>query len=289
MLQAACDVVALLAPCADISTARLIMVLASCFSVFFFKWMLLVDKVQPSSALSGKLPVPSSLQDLTLLLTQEGNISTSGFGIGVAKTLSSLWEELRSGECALERGSITGRLTRVVEPVFVVLHFDGKILVEASQVLPDGRERDRRMLLAEKKTLSDRTPMQAAIRGLWKELRLGTGCEEGLPDRFSYCKDQDVCFLEEIDSASYPGLPCVYHNHQIHFDIHLGEDGLSILGKDSDFWSTLDFCGILNLPHCTPFETVEFCDSHGGVLRHRWEWVDVAEAKQKRVKGMHLT
>jgi len=271
--------VALLALHIDASFYRVVAVIALSGSMFLFNKFLHTDKVDKPSrsahaVLAGQLPPPSTVEELQTSLETAG-ITTSFLGKGVAKSLSSLLSELIAGECSLNCGCITGRITRSVEVVFVVLHFKGKVLVETSQVLPDGRLRERRMVLAEKRKTSDRSPIEAALRGLYKELNIGNGAEAGLPSCLSYCKAQDACFLEEMDSASYPGLPCVYQNHQLHFDIH--PNGLSQAQQ------LLSMC---HLPECEPFETQE--PEGDGILRHCWAWVDAAEAQQGRVKGLHF-
>lgn len=272
---ASAGIVVLLAFQSGTSLSRLVTVLALGGAALLMRKLMEASapkKAQMPSAQypkAGQLPKPASESALQALL-ENGGIKTDSFGTGKTKSLSSLMRELNQGECALHCGKLTGRITRTVEPIFVVLHFNGKVLVETSQIQPNGNKRERFMVLAEKRNPSDSSPLQTAIRGLCEELHLGSGTE--LPTCIGHCKDKDACFFEEKDSDSYPGLPCVYQNHQIHFDIRLDDDSATQL---------LSPCG---LPDCRPFETVE--ERPDGVLRHSWTWVDIQEAEGK-AKGMH--
>merc|ERR1719428_2792349 len=85
-----------------------------------------------------------------------GGLDTATFGVGSAKSLSSLFAEIRAGECVLERAPNGGPWTRLVQPVFVQLMSNGKVLVAASDLLSDSStQRPRNMLLTQKTSPQD--------------------------------------------------------------------------------------------------------------------------------------
>merc|ERR1712048_1042073 len=101
-------------------------------------------------------------------------------------SMTSLWQELREGSCQLEL--IDGRLHRCVEPTFIELRYGHKVLVEALQVLEDGRERKRNMLLAEKVEPGDKDAFATAIRAIREELGVNLG-QYGPADGSILCRD----------------------------------------------------------------------------------------------------
>eukprot|EP00929_Paragymnodinium_shiwhaense_P065027 TRINITY_DN32643_c0_g1_i1.p1 TRINITY_DN32643_c0_g1~~TRINITY_DN32643_c0_g1_i1.p1 ORF type:complete len:330 (-),score=79.52 TRINITY_DN32643_c0_g1_i1:236-1225(-) len=237
---------------------------------------------------------PASEADLQALLTS-GGIDATAFGKGSAKPVASLLDELRSGDCRLERGPISGRLTRLVEPVFVALRFRGRVLVEKSQVLPDGRLRERKILLAEKRQPGDRSAVEAALRCILEELNVrptvhGRGVDsqrdggaspcydassaEGLQDASDMLRDMllhhqeaDACFLEELEaSVSYPGLQSVYRNYTVNLEIPETSDvAMSVFAH----------CG---LPACQAFETSEQKAAEA-FMKHTWVWMSDDEVR----------
>ena len=85
------------------------------------------------------------------------------WGTGKAKTLDSLLEELKRGDCVLEVEQ-QGRAVRVAHVLRAKVRRtleDPRVLIEESQRLPDGRVRERRRLLAEKMRLCfDGSPLE---------------------------------------------------------------------------------------------------------------------------------
>jgi hypothetical protein len=152
-----------------------------------------------------------------------------------------LLEELRGGESrlALSQDSIL----RVAEPVFITLRYtEGGVtryVVEELQTYADGRERVRKMLVAEKKRPGEGWA-DCAIRGLSEELHL-----EG---NVHVVAESYRCFEEEKRSLSYPGLLSRYVIHAV---------CVELLAPVSS----------LGLPGFQTFHTVE---DKG--LRHRWAW-----------------
>mmetsp|Transcript_22622 Transcript_22622/g.63053 ORF Transcript_22622/g.63053 Transcript_22622/m.63053 type:complete len:704 (+) Transcript_22622:51-2162(+) len=206
-------------------------------------------------------------QALKLLLERSG-VDTSKFGVGKAKKLSALLKEVREGSCKLEINSVTGSLQRTVEPAFIQLFYHGKVLVEKRQILEDGRERTRDMVLAEKAEPLDENVAHTAFRGIEEELHIQKDALNH-PDRAVFRDDAYVMMMETLDSASYPGLTCVYHTHYARVDIC--EGGVPFL----------QHCG---LPGCEDFASEE--TTKLGTKKMYWTWMDADEARETKVKGI---
>eukprot|EP00927_Polykrikos_kofoidii_P020571 TRINITY_DN19793_c0_g2_i5.p1 TRINITY_DN19793_c0_g2~~TRINITY_DN19793_c0_g2_i5.p1 ORF type:complete len:648 (-),score=95.99 TRINITY_DN19793_c0_g2_i5:221-2164(-) len=206
------------------------------------------------------------------------DIDTEQFGKGSAKSLAFLLLELRTGTCCFQsqHGQDQGRdpprrLLRIVEPVFARLCCRNLLLVRVSQRFPDGRERKRKMLLAEKKGPRDGGGVLATLlRGMNEEL--GIPLDDIHRDGvLQYRSDTYHFELEEIDSPSYPGLLSSYRTH--HVQIDLLDAGIELFQK----------CGF-PVPPANPstdssslaFETKE--TNRLGTTLHRWQWYTVADA-----------
>lgn len=245
----------------------------------FWQWMQVVDarraKVKKFSpgvpdGEDGAGPDLSALktdQDLKLLLEQDG-VDTAKFGVGKAKSIGALLKEVKEGSSRLEYDSRTGRIQRTVEPAFVMLCFNDWVLVEKMQILEDGRERQRNMLLAEKMEPEDPSTEYAALRGIHEELTIPLE-ELQKEGKMKYREDRYCMMLETMDSKSYPGLTCVYKTHYIQVDI-LNEG--------------LEFFKDKGLPFGDDFWTEE--TSSKGTKKMHWGWVDVVQAQEDKVKGM---
>lgn len=217
---------------------------------------------------SKVLLVPSSIDALAAMLLGSGT-DPSNFGVGSAKSLDALLKELQEGSCRLEYGA-NGRVCRFVDPTFVEVNFQGKVLVEKSQILEDGRTRDRDFLLAEKRDPSDSSVLATALRGFKEEIKIDFKDDCPSDGSLVFREDLYKVITEEKDSASYPGLPCVYRTHYVRMDIL--SSGVA-----------LDSFSIAGLPQCTAFETTEI--SKQGTKRLQWEWVDADIARKRGVKG----
>eukprot|EP00440_Ansanella_granifera_P002919 gb/GFBE01003187.1/.p1 GENE.gb/GFBE01003187.1/~~gb/GFBE01003187.1/.p1 ORF type:complete len:259 (+),score=29.37 gb/GFBE01003187.1/:1-777(+) len=205
-----------------------------------------------------------ALQDLL----ERYEVDTSLWGTGKAKPLVSLLRELREGSCCLRYDRTTRELCRCVEPVFVQLTYCGKVLVERAQVLPNGNRREANAVLAEKREPCDTNTLDAAIRGIREELHVDVSqFTEGLVHSLK----EDVCYVERMDSSSYPGVRAMYQTTHVRLNI------LSGSLAERAFAS----CG---LPACRAFETEE--QKHEGTLQLFWEWVEFHEAMSSGVKGM---
>lgn len=198
-------------------------------------------------------------------LLSGAGVDVSKYGEGKAKTVAALFKEVEKGESVLEYDEATKKVKRIVEPVFVQCRWRGHVLVEAEQVLEDGRVRKRNMLMAEKKSPEDESVCHTAFRGLHEELNLPMEAivanETVLFRPDTYC-----CMAENLTSASYPDLPCVYVTH---------------------------YCCVELLPAGRPwFKDLALEDHGGGEFEtpegkkiNRWKWTEISEARKNKTKG----
>jgi hypothetical protein len=218
-----------------------------------------------------------SIEELIKLLEDEG-CDTELFGQGQAKTVRALYHELMEGSCVLEKPHSTGPLQRIVEPVFVELRFKDKVLLNTKQTLEDGRTRERNMLLAEKKHPRDDGSLTKR-EGCWDAALRGIGEELGLP--LESLLQPGILNLNQTeyaqstlikDSFSYPGVPCVYRNHYVVYEILQTEAAVQVFSG----------CG---LPDFRPFDTME--KHRLGQRTNCWEWVGRDRAKEEFTKRMY--
>lgn len=134
------------------------------------------------------------------------------FGQGMAKTVTALLQEVRSGESVLKWFPESRKLQRIVEPVFLQLRWGDRVCVEVEQVLESGQTRQRNMLLAKKKSARDVDICATALRVIHEELNVPSNSLV-LDKTVSFHKDLYCCFAENLESMSYPGLPCIYITH----------------------------------------------------------------------------
>ena len=146
-----------------------------------------------------KLRTPPT-EDVLVELLQDHGVDIFSLGQGKAKPVISLLRELRESSSTLQLDRKIGRLCRHAEPVFVQLTYNGKVLVELAQVLPNGKRRQVGAVLAEKREPTDTTPLDTALRGIREELNVdvdhGT---EGLVHNAA----TDVQYIEEYNSKSH--------------------------------------------------------------------------------------
>lgn len=202
----------------------------------------LLDRFVPEDKSKGikSIPTPPDTEALGAILQQYG-IDTTAYGKSGAKGLPNLLKELNGGESRLALSSES--MLRLTEPVFITLRFTAngvtRYLVEEHQTFPDGRERTRKMLVAEKKRENEGWA-ECALRGLAEELALG--------NNLRVMAESYRCFEEEKRSLSYPGLLSRYVTHAVCVDLTAPE-------------------ARLGLPHFASFETTETSG-----LSHRWAW-----------------
>jgi len=217
-------------------------------------------------------PVPCpKTEDALCTLLKGHSIDIALYGQGKAKPIGTLLRELKEGSCRLEVDRKTGHLLRSVEPVFVQLMYQGKVLVEKAQILANGNRRERNMLLAEKVEPCDANSMAAALRGIREELQVEV--YEGLKGLVRVVGEDDT-FVEQMESASYPGITAAYTTHRVKLEIQL----------ESEAEGLFKSCG---LPDCRPFETDED-KLEGGTQHMFWEWMTLDEAAASGVKGFAI-
>lgn len=148
--------------------------------------------------------IDALVADLKSKLSEYG-IPLDEWGVGKAKTLRHLAQEVLAGETVLVE---SGReILRRVEFVHIEVTYDNgqsKLrLVEEKQVFRDGRERRRNLTGVSEKMLPGENPTSAAARALREEI--------GVYDsHLSYQSSE----TETISSPSYPGLKTEYLKHE---------------------------------------------------------------------------
>lgn len=156
-----------------------------------------------NSAVSSVLPI-QNLSMLRASLLSHG-IELSAWGMGDAKTVESLWEELQTGETQLQANPFCRVLCGVVQ--VIIRHPDGRVLIEEEQVFHDGRRRQRNIPPSEK-MLRGESYTDAAKRCIVEELLLNPRTVDVLT--FSHRMRQEL-----RNSWSYPGLTSLYTIHQV--------------------------------------------------------------------------
>mmetsp|Transcript_86208 Transcript_86208/g.222030 ORF Transcript_86208/g.222030 Transcript_86208/m.222030 type:complete len:794 (-) Transcript_86208:390-2771(-) len=170
----------------------------------------------------------------------EHNIDTTKFGVGKAKTLAELSEEVRSGTARLMLDATEHKkLVRVVDVVVLRVCPQGQdsFLVETQEVFPDGRTRENNFLPGEKKEPHENT-QQAAQRILADFLGM-----QGHHVQLDLMKIRRI--EEERPSPSYPGVTTVYRKEIVNVVLtttntaHLLKIGL----PSGSSWSKKDASG----------------------------------------------
>jgi len=186
----------------------------------------------------------ANINHLEAALVSHG-VDVSSWGTGTAKSLKDLLAELERRECVLHFGPRGVRRwlnvvkVQVRRPEEEEVTRQTRFLMEARQILPDGRERRRGLPLSEKMFAME-TPIAAAKRGLEEELGGAIG-EQAALDPSSLTQ-----WRETRESQSYPTLVSHYNLHQVDAVV----DGL---------------------PSST-FSTFEHDTDARLVLSHVWEW-----------------
>mmetsp|Transcript_40763 Transcript_40763/g.113317 ORF Transcript_40763/g.113317 Transcript_40763/m.113317 type:complete len:781 (-) Transcript_40763:100-2442(-) len=158
-------------------------------------------------------------------MLKDHNIDISQFGVGEARTLHQLADEVQRGAARLMLDATEHKkLVRVVDVVLVRLFSapkDGKLLVEAQEQFPDGRKRSLQRLPGTKKDPHENS-VQVAQRMLQDVLQM-TDCAV----QFDF-EDKEV-FEEEMISPSFPGVRTVYRKEIVQGHVTCGDP--AILGR----------------------------------------------------------
>ena len=130
------------------------------------------------------------------------------YGIGKAKTVQELMEEIESGETII---SIENQKPiRNIEIAFISIYFGEFQLVEDRQEFSDGRVRKREIKgISEKMLNKNENPLDCAKRAMAEELAIQEGFEIEFVETV----------LEENESPSYPGLISRYKIHKFKADL----------------------------------------------------------------------
>ena len=138
-------------------------------------------------------------------------VDTARFGVGDAKSLDDLAEEVARGEATVTLDPRTGAPLRSVRVLQLLLRdAAGRVLVEARQEWSDGRVRERGTPLSEK-MLGGESWRDAAPRAVAEEL--GSALAPG----YELVVDEATLRVRNVarDSVSYPGLPSLYAMHAV--------------------------------------------------------------------------
>jgi hypothetical protein len=146
--------------------------------------------------------VVESQAELRELLVANG-MDLSRWGVGGAKSVANLWDEIVGGDTMLQKNP----LLRIVFVTVIVIRRGDKVLIETKQKLRDGRMRSRYRLPSEK--MKPHEPYaEAALRCLAEELAVSSSEVEVIE-----ASHEERWSIKE--SPSYPGLRTKYLFHTV--------------------------------------------------------------------------
>lgn len=202
------------------------------------------------------------------------------YGVGLAKSLAQLANEIVLGDCAIVLLS-DSTLLRFVQPIFIVLRFQNFVLVNIKDVYVNRKDKNgdplvkqKNSLLSEKVQNIDNNVMEAACRGIKEELGIPLDyvrrclCEEYSESIKSFTKQ----------SPSYPGLSTNYLQYLV--TLRLSEDYEDLL--------KLFNCFLCHNPG-EPIENKPFTSqetSQSGLVIHHWIWMNEEVAIDEKVYGL---
>eukprot|EP01026_Neomeris_dumetosa_P034096 TRINITY_DN2738_c0_g1_i1.p1 TRINITY_DN2738_c0_g1~~TRINITY_DN2738_c0_g1_i1.p1 ORF type:complete len:227 (+),score=21.45 TRINITY_DN2738_c0_g1_i1:77-757(+) len=141
-------------------------------------------------------------------------VDTQEWGTGPTKTVQELFEEVQLGETQLML-SEEGNVQRFVRIAIVDIKNDaGQTLMEFKQVLPNGHERQRGLMLSEK-LLRDEEWEVGAKRGIQEELSTAMTDPQNFLSYLTFLPDSYRLKLEEKVSTSYGGLKSRYECNKV--------------------------------------------------------------------------
>jgi len=151
-------------------------------------------------------------------MLKDHDIDISKFGVGDARTLHQLADEVQRGAARLMLDATEHKkLVRVVDVVLLRLYTapkDGKILVETGERFPDGRQRSLIRLPGTKKDPHENS-REVATRMVEDVLHISE-----LNVQFNF--DEKEVFEEEMISPSFPGVRTVYRKEIVQGHITSG-------------------------------------------------------------------
>jgi len=200
-----------------------------------------VGGAQGAARPAPAFPSPSELE---AWLRGRG-VDNRGWGSGASKSLRNLFDEVAAGESVLfetgpaEAAAAASGALRRVEVVSLTLACPPPppspsppsppssppspppglpmVLVEVSQVLPDGRARARGLVPLGEKMRAGEGWQEAALRGVREELGSAAAAAAGLSSSAPLVALDPESHALSVgpvrDAASYPGLPTVYAVH----------------------------------------------------------------------------
>jgi ADP-ribose pyrophosphatase YjhB (NUDIX family) len=176
----------------------------------------------------------NSVAELEAWLKAKG-MDTSRWGVGGAKSVKNLWDEINQGESQLQ----TVPPLRLVRVVNVIIRQGRRMLVETKQEFGENQTRSRSSPPAEKIKPGE-TPVEAAVRCLQEEMEVS-------PDRVKILAWTAEPEQIRLESPSYPGLVSNYILYEVE-------------------------AKVAGLPR-RPFSTVETAHDDGDpVKNHQWLW-----------------
>ncbi|MFC1850973.1 NUDIX domain-containing protein [candidate division CSSED10-310 bacterium] len=166
-------------------------------------------------------------------------IDTAAWGVGAAKSVSELWQEIMVGETTI----LNEPPVRVVRGVVQVMIRNGsKILIEREQEFAHNQKRYRNTPPAEKMKPAE-SYTATVLRCMSEEFGIK-------PETIEIREETYRQRREMKESSSYPGLLTLYHFHIVEVQVQ----GL----PDTEFWTQETGSGNL-------------------VTRHHWIWKSESE------------
>lgn len=239
-------------------------------------------------------------EELSRILETIDGVNVEEYGVGHAKSIEQLADEIGCGDSSILYFPDSGTLVRLVQPVFVKLRLpSGHVLVNTSDLsLHTNKIKHRHSLLAEKmQQNTDRSATEAALRGIEEELGISRASLLHLIRADEVRTSVNMCMK---GSPSYPGLNSLYQQHLIELDLHLDSLDEELLASSEVRFEEVgkklglvlereDGCaaaGLVNLKRLAEEEFTSMERKKTGVVVHHWVWMSEQLAYQSRVVGL---
>jgi len=174
------------------------------------------------------------------------------------KTVADLRKEIEVRDCFLN--VLDGTLVRMVQPVFVKLRYNNKILVNAKDIYMhrNNMERKRNCVLSEK-MLPGEAPLSSSIRAVVEEIGIN---QDIITSSIKHIEHLDQLQVNKMQSRSYEGLISIYEKHLLILEVQ--ENSKLLQGRH------------MGLPDFVDFTTNEVTDTKN--VEHHWTWMDEQQA-----------